>query len=192
MSLRTVASLAAAALIVSCASPGNDTRAGQPNLSVAWNATEAVHYAFTEGCLKAVEANQPVKETIDRGVAISHLRTLETSPLPGDAAGTPAYAVLSGVTVVITGTGERCRIASSSGDGPELRSMLLNILDTQQTGWVALSPRPPTNPALTQDLRCRPINGGGVMTVQIVTASGHATPLQVFVFRADQAACSLS
>lgn len=190
MSVRLIEILVAGSLMAACASPGDATRSGRPNLSIAWDAREAVRHVFTQGCLSAVEANRPIKETLDRGVPMSRVRPLDVSPL-NDRPGTPAYAVISSASVVITGTGERCRIASSSGDGLELRTMLLNILDVQQTGWVSLPAPPPSTPGVMQDVRCRPV-AGGVMSVQIVAAPGHPTPLQVFVDRSTQATCSLS
>jgi hypothetical protein len=162
-----------------------------PNMSIAWDAGEAVRHVFTEGCLKAVEADQPIKETLDRGVPLSRVRTLETSPLTGDPPGTPAYAVISGASVVMTGTGERCSVASSSGDGLKLRAMVLDILDSKQTGWQVVAAPPPPDPALMADVRCRPL-ASGVIAVQILTAPGKPMPLQVVVFRSRQATCSLT
>jgi hypothetical protein len=184
--------LVATSLAAACASQGNDSRAARPNLSIAWDAGEAVRHVFAEGCLKAVEANRPIKETIDRGVPLSRVRSLDKSPMDGDPPGTPAYAVISGASVVMTGTGERCSVASSSGDGLRLRAMLLEILDVQQTGWQVVTLPAVSNPAWNkewkQDVRCRPISGG-VMMVQIVTAPGMPRPLQAVVFRSGQANC---
>jgi hypothetical protein len=88
--------LLAASLAVGCTSQSSESRAASPNISIAWDAGEAVRHVFTEGCLKAVEANRPIKETIDRGVALSRVRPLDVSPMDGDPPGTPAYAVISG------------------------------------------------------------------------------------------------
>ena len=184
--------LITASLAVGCASQGSESRAASPNMSIAWDAGEAVRHVFTEGCLRAVETNRPIKETIDRGVALSRVRRLDTSPMDGDPPGTPAYAVISGASVVMTGTGERCSIASSSGDGVALRAMLLAILD-QQPGWQVLAEPPMSDAGLDKswqhDLRCKPI-ANGVMVVQILTAPGMPRPLQAFVFRSRQATCS--
>jgi hypothetical protein len=190
MSIKLSGILAAASVVASCASPGNDSRAVSPNISIAWDAGEAVRHVFTEGCLKAVAANRPIKETLDRGVALSRIRPLDVSPLKGDAPGTPAYAVISGASVVMTGTGERCSVASSSGDGPKLRTMLLEILDVQQTGWQVIS-HTVSDPAFVEDVRCRPVVGG-VIAVQIVTAPVTPRPLQVIVFRSQDTTCPTS
>jgi hypothetical protein len=184
--------LLAVSLAVGCTSQGSESRAASPNMSIAWDAGEAVRHVFTEGCLRAVEANRPIKETIDRGVALSRVRPLDVSPMDGDPPGTPAYAVISGASVVMTGTGERCSVAASGGDGLKMRAMLLEVLDVQQTGWRVLDELPFARPEWDKnwkhDLRCRPISDG-VMVAQIVTAPGMPRPLQAFVFRSRESNC---
>ena len=185
--------LLAASLAVGCTSQSSESRAASPNISIAWDAGEAVRHVFTEGCLKAVEANRPIKETIDRGVALSRVRPLDVSPMDGDPPGTPAYAVISGASVVMTGTGERCSVAASGGDGLKMRAMLLEVLDGQQAGWRVITPTSASDQtqdaSVMHDIRCRPIPGG-VMVAQIVTAPGMPRPLQAIVFRSSEAACA--
>lgn len=162
-----------------------------PNLSIAWDGGEALRHVFTEGCLKAVEMNRPIKETIDRGVPLSRVRPLDASALKVDPPGTPAYAVISSASVVMTGTGERCSVASSSGEGLKLRAILLEILNKQQTSWQTLASPQTTDPNIFMDARCRPVEGG-VMVVQMVTAPGKPAPLIAIVFRSRQSSCSLN
>lgn len=161
------------------------------SLSIAWDAGEGVRYLFIEGCLPAVAHNRPIRDTVDRGAApLSRVRTLDASPFPNDPPGTPAYAMVSGASVVMTGTGERCRIGTSSQDAAEIRAALLDIMDVQQTGWTTISGLPaPPSPDVTHDARCRLIEGG-VMLVSIVTAPGRPTPLQVVVSRNNLTTCS--
>lgn len=180
--------LAAALAATSCASPGSDTKAATPNISIAWDAAEALRHVFTEGCLRAVELDQPIKQTLDRGVPISRVRTLDSSPLKGDPPGTPAYAVQSAASVVMTGTGQRCSVASSSGDGAQLRSVLIEALQTHSREWTTLSGPATPDPTVTIDLYCKRVTGG-VMVAQIVTAPGKPTPLIALVFRSQESGC---
>lgn len=184
--------LLAVSLAAGCTSQGSESRAASPNMSIAWDAGEALRHVFTEGCLRAVETNRPIKETIDRGVALSRVRQLDVSPMDGDPPGTPAYAVISGASVVMTGTGERCSVAASGEDGLKMRAMLLEVLDVQQTGWRAVTSPPASDQtrdaSVRHDVRCRPISDGN-MVAQIMTAPGMPRPLQAIVFRSREAKC---
>lgn len=170
--------------------PGRAPERSQ-SLSIAWDAGEGVRYLFLEGCLPAVAQNRPLREVVDRRpVPLSRVRTLDASPFSNDPPGTPAYAVISGASVVMTGTAERCRIGTSNQDAAEIRASLLDILDVQQTGWTPVSDLPaPPSADIAHDARCRPIEGG-VMLVSIVTAAGRSTSLQVVVSRNNLASCS--
>lgn len=189
-SARTV--LLAVSLAAGCTSQGSESRAASPNMSIAWDAGEAVRHVFTEGCLRAVETNRPIKETIDRGVALSRVRPLDVSPMDGDPPGTPAYAVISGASVVMTGTGERCSVAASGGDGVGMRALLLETLDDQESGWQAVSAPPVSPPAWDvswkQDGRCKTISTG-ILIAHILSTPGMLRPFQAVVFRRDSPNC---
>ena len=53
-----------------------------PAMSVAWDPVEGVRYLLAQGRLPAVAETLAVKAAIDRGSAMSRVRTLETSILP--------------------------------------------------------------------------------------------------------------
>ena len=171
--------LVACLALASCASAGSADDAGNPALSIAWDANEGVRYLLDEGCIVAVDRNLPVKEAIDRGQAMSRVRTLEKSPL-NDPVGTPAYALLSSASVVMTGTAQRCRIAASTGEPAKLREAALQAI-ASDSGWRNIEP--PTGEAAAAgyslDARCRPAQQGGALLLTILTASGAGAPLKL-------------
>jgi hypothetical protein len=170
--------LVACLAFVSCTSAGTADDAGNPALSIAWDAGEGVRYLLGEGCIVAVDRNMPVKDAIDRGQAMSRVRVLERSPL-NDPAGTPAYALISSASVVITGTAERCRIAASTGEPAKLRDAALRAI-ASDSGWrTVISPAGETAAAgYSIDARCKPAQGGAVL-LTILTASAATTPVKL-------------
>jgi hypothetical protein len=170
--------LAACLALAACASSGSADDAGNPALSIAWDPSEGVRYLLDEGCIVAVDRNLPVKDAIDRGQVMSRVRTLEQSPL-NDPAGTPAYALLSSASVVMTGTAQRCRIAASTGEPAKLREAALQAI-ASDSGWRIVEP--PTGDAAAAgyslDARCKPAPGGALL-LTILTASGAGAPLKL-------------
>lgn len=186
---RTVACLSAIAL-AACASAGSPGDSGKPPLSVAWDAGEGVRYLVVSGCIPAVAENLDIKTAVDRGGGLSRVRKLDASPLANDPVGTPAYALVSGASIVMTGTAERCRVASASGEAATLRQRVLDAI-AQQGSWITVSP--PANAAdagFDVDARCRP-HAGGALLLTMMSARASPLPFQAIVSRASAAACTV-
>jgi hypothetical protein len=181
-------------LLAACQSEGTSGEAGRPALSVAWDAGEGVRFLLIEGCIPAVAQKLNVKEAVDRGssTGLSRVRTLDRSPITNDPAGTPAYALMSSASVVITGTAERCRVASASGDAAAIRDVALKAVSADAS-WVSIAP--PASEAganFTIDARCQPISGG-VMLLTMLAAKDASAPLrfQAIVSRSDRPSCAI-
>jgi hypothetical protein len=173
--------------LASCASPPSKDDAGNPALSIAWDAREGLRYLLVQGCIAAVDQNIPIKQAIDRGQVMSRVRTLDKSPL-NDPEGTPAFAVLSSASVVMTGTPERCRVAAA-GEMPALRETALKAVEGE--GWVNF-PSPQAEAAnaagATIDARCRPA-GTGSMLFTLITPNTSANTRLVATVSRSASAC---
>jgi hypothetical protein len=185
MKRRTV--LLALLALASCTTPPSKDDAGNPALSIAWDAREGLRYLLTQGCIAAVDQNIPIKQAIDRGQALSRVRALDKSPL-NDPEGTPAFAVLSSATVVMTGTPERCRVAAA-GEMPALRETALNAVEGP--GWVSFaSPQAEAANAsgATIDARCR-LSGAGSMLFTLITPNTSANTRLIATVSRTAGAC---
>src|ERR1044071_4856292 len=85
--------------LASCSTPSSKDDAGNPPMSLAWDAGEGVRFLVKEGCVAAVEQGIPIKQPIDRGQTLSRVRKLDKSPFSKDPEGTPAFALISGASV---------------------------------------------------------------------------------------------
>lgn len=183
----------AALLLAACQSEGTAGEAGRPALSVAWDAGEGVRFLLVEGCIPAVAQKLGLKEAVDRGSStdLSRVRKLDKSPIANDPAGTPAYALMSGASVVITGTAERCRVASATGDAASIRDVALKSIAVD-AAWVRIvPPAGEVGANHTLEVRCRVISGG-VMLLSTRAAASAAEPLrfQAIVSRSDVPSCA--
>jgi hypothetical protein len=69
--------LAALLALASCSTPSSKDDAGNPPMSLAWDAGEGVRFLVKEGCVAAVEQTIPIKQAIDRGQPLSRVRKLD-------------------------------------------------------------------------------------------------------------------
>jgi hypothetical protein len=190
MLLRRLAIPSAIALcsfaLASCSTPSSKDDAGNPPISLAWDAGEGVRFLVKEGCVAAVEQGIPIKQAIDRGQPLSRVRKLDKSPI--GAPESPAFALISGASVVMTGTQERCNVGAS-GKMPELRAAALKAAE----GWttIALPPGMIDTTGFTADHRCRAAaTGGGSILMSVVTPEVSANKSMMVTVTRTSNACT--